>query len=147
MKKSVPILLTSFSSLVIFSLIFQIVLAIVIGFTIDVNQNNSPTYFAIQILSGIIEWTCFVGTFVSSIIMLVKTSKLSSSIGYFKATSILGIIASCIFILIKILNFIPAISTGYFVIFLSFIWIILMIVVFGMSIPCILKLKRMNCEA
>lgn len=151
MKKSLPMLLSIFSGLILIALIVTIVAVVMVSnmyelvydpyygtYVEQFSSAKANTAIAFSYVGLVTELTSIIGTFVTSIVMLVKSKQLDSSIkGFFKGVSITAIVISSVGLLFSFL--------GTFVVTaLAFVCIVGMIVVFGLSIAANVKYKKVT---
>lgn len=145
MKKSLPMMLSLFSGLIIVAFIFAIITIVLASSSLIYDEFGNATYdnsklsliVIFQYLCLISELICIIGTFVVSIIILVKSKILIKQKGFFKATAIVGIVISSCSLLFSFLG--AFVSSG-----LAFIVIAGIFVVFGLSIGCNVKMKKIS---
>ena len=146
MKKSLPMLLSIFSGLILIALIVTIVAVVMIyelvydpyygTYVEQLNWAKANTASAFSYVGLVTELTSIIGTFVTSIVMLVKSKQLDSSIkGFFKGVSITAIVISSVGLLFSFLG--TFVVTAH-----AFVCIVGMIVVFGLSIAANVKYKK-----
>ncbi len=134
---SLYICLNIFSGLSIIGIIFSI--ALVAIYTSP--QFTTAGLVAVSVLGNITLWSSIIGTFVSSIILLINKDKIQVqekiNSKYFIATFITSIVTSSVSFLFAIISIATPVASIFLL--LGFIGII---VVFGLSVPCTIRINK-----
>ena len=154
MKKSLPMLLSIFSGLIMIALIVTIVAVVMASnmyelvydpyygtYVEQLSSAKVSTTLAFSYVGLVLELVSIIGTFVTSIVMLVKSKSVHSNIkGFVIGVAITAIVISSVSLFFRFL--------GTFVVTaLAFVCIVGMIVVFGLSIAVNVKYEKIEGNA